>query len=1747
MSRTGSRIRSLVLPAAVLAATLATGCQKAEDTKTPAEIAGMAKPVTPEQRQQAARDVQALRAPLADTVARDYRPSGEDRDFYLDLAVLTSRPHRLAGFGELPQQRFAGAGSLFAARYVADRLRAMGVPYVLTQDVPVVMPVTTECRLFVDGKEITGETPAIYPARPNLVQASVTPKEGLEGETVYAGRGSVPEYGAADPNGKIVVVEFDCDLNWLNAFAFGARAVVFVGPRGGDGPASHAWQHVNFPANLPRFYLTAETADRLRLRTEARKLRIVAACEWKRLTGQNVIGIVRGTNPRPSGSVDQAVVLAAPLDSYSEVPELSAGARDAANCAALLQLADMFRKSPPHRDVIVCFFDAQAMRHTGARAFYGALYRSLDSEAKSLEKRLVRLQDELSYVQDMERVVRTQAELARQIRAGQKDKSTLGTLFTPEVMSLVSERRLDAAVKFLQEEAQNIDSDILDELRPLRILRADMESTVRQASRKGEKDKAQEAQKELDAVGPEIERLSALDMLWNKVVRDLYQKNLTVETRELYFDLVVAGSNILSARLAELNDAIAQAQQAQVLRNTIGPKQNTIVLHLSVNFGDARKTWTLLHGDDSGPLVNDREGYYGEAFKAVRESFAEVAAADFDERAVSLKFESRMFAPAHQVDSGAIARIFSLFNLSAVTAMDRLVRQGLPCDTRDALDAPTMLAQTRQAGALFRVLVDREGLDRPYPIKAPAKFVESDWSNGKAAGASVKRAGGGRAMADRPVRGAVVAALRGEGVGKWEASSVAIAPPGFEIPLWVMTDGNGTFDLAPYDPTGELRNLMLVAATFDRHAVARRGVNLADRSRGIVNEITSQQTLILKGAGGLSKFAVNLFKTHFKTVVGYGYDRRGIASVAMRALSTAKFREDRSLLCEWETLTTLYAPYDTRGLKLFNKEGLPLLGNAPTSEEYQGSGLSLEDCFEHPVTVSVGAHDLTTLNEYRLTMLQENRIPQDALQIYHTEAKGLIEDARGKSSLDALRGAEAAAAGIERRVYGPLIEVLNDLVTAVVLLLLLAIPFAFALERLLVGTPHIYRQIGWFALFFLVTFGILFLVNPAFKIAATPVIIFLAFAIILLSSLVIFIMVRKLQTEVKKMQGMASTVHSADVSRLSTMMAAVNMGISTMRRRPLRTFLTAVTVVLLTFTILTFASFGSSWGIRKTYEGPFISSNATPRILVRHQLWSPVGVGVFDTLRGQFAGTATVVPRYWVSSTATEAKQTVRDRPEEFVACDAAMSRAVPLAAAIGLDYRDIDPAVRRQYQLHELFHGDIELLKTDGVFLTRAVADELQLTSADVGKKKVIVCGKTLTFAGLLGDQFASIAMLEGSSIRPVDYQASGGGTSDSIAQQEADAQMPDVESAQFVRYAMDRVVILSPEAAYELGGRIRSITLYPEPGKESSIAQIADQAAAITALPTYVGTEGGVYRLIFKSLAKASGWRDLLIPVILGGLIIFATMLGSVSDREREIYTFSSLGLAPAHVAGLFFAEASVYAVVGGMGGYLLGQVVARAMAWLNTIYPQMSMPPMNYSSTNAIVTILIVMGTVLVSTIYPALKASRSANPGIQRSWQIPRPEGNLYDLVFPFTVSSYDITGVVSFLREHFENFSDASLGVFATTECHVCRQKDNDMLGFSASVALAPFDLGVTQRFALLSQASEIPGIDEVRILIHRESGAVGDWKRSNRVFINDLRKQLLIWRSLPHEVMDRYRQKTLEQWDALPHEQVTPESMGGQA
>jgi hypothetical protein len=45
---------------------------------------------------------------------------------------------------------------------------------------------------------------------------------------------------------------------------------------------------------------------------------------------------------------------------------------------------------------------------------------------------------------------------------------------------------------------------------------------------------------------------------------------------------------------------------------------------------------------------------------------------------------------------------------------------------------------------------------------------------------------------------------------------------------------------------------------------------------------------------------------------------------------------------------------------------------------------------------------------------------------------------------------------------------------------------------------------------------------------------------------------------------------------------------------------------------------------------------------------------------------------------------------------------------------------------------------------------------------------------------------------------------------------------------------------------------------------------------------------------------------------------------------------------------------------------------------------------------------------------------------------------------------------------------------------------------------------------------------DIRLTLTRLSGDIANWKRVNRRFLNILRKQFLIWRTLPQDQRERY-------------------------
>jgi hypothetical protein len=277
---------------------------------------------------------------------------------------------------------------------------------------------------------------------------------------------------------------------------------------------------------------------------------------------------------------------------------------------------------------------------------------------------------------------------------------------------------------------------------------------------------------------------------------------------------------------------------------------------------------------------------------------------------------------------------------------------------------------------------------------------------------------------------------------------------------------------------------------------------------------------------------------------------------------------------------------------------------------------------------------------------------------------------------------------------------------------------------------------------------------------------------------------------------------------------------------------------------------------------------------------------------------------------------------------------------------------------------------------------------------------------------------------------------------------------------------------------------------------------------------------------MTSFSGMSNLFIPILIAALIVLNTMLGAVYERVREISIYSAVGLAPVHVAFLFIAEACVYAIIGAVFGYLIGQTTA----WALVKWEILGGLTLNYSSMSTVTSTIIVMLVVLGSTIYPAIKASRMAVPDIERKWKLPEPDGDEWHFDLPFTVLGEEALGLNIFMRDYFEAHADESASDFYTDQVTFSRKQLEDggeEYSTSMMVWLAPYDLGVSQQINLIVAPAGGEEEDLYRIFlnIHRESGEIASWKRVNRRFLNLLRKQLLIWRTFNVEVRGEFHER----------------------
>jgi ABC-type antimicrobial peptide transport system permease subunit len=1659
---------------------------------------------------------------------RNVSPKHPAGRILLILCVLLSK--QLCAFGQIDQTQYrddleaiakepravGSIGYFHAASYIENQIRQLPNVELRRQQFPVMVPVTRSATLTLPNNPNFTAPQAVYPFWPAGIRLNATPAEGIKGRPIYVGRARYEEIRPAELKGQIAVVEASAGPYWDNAAYFGAKAILILGSPDTNN-AELRFHDLTVPVNLPRFYIPpGQLADALRSGSITQEVTLKAAVNWERKTAVNVYALIRARSLTPPRWEDKnppgALMISVPMDASGLVPDLVIGASHAAQTAGGLAMVRALSKEPLDRPVVVFFSGADSIAMLGTRKMFLAL-SDLPSDWDNELKELATKQAQITADQKRLREV---AGEPWKINAT-KDRKQIDRIVTLIETDLASE----------QDELFRLRREIAEQGTPPTNLQREQDLSRRQVSlnqlRYSFMQRPEALQGELSAqaklyVQRAIEQLEGAEGKTGLIAQFAERERELNERVSLYA--------WLSNRLGKTRSPDDRSNQNRLIE---------LLIALDLTDGGVRcgpMYWGRFLGLSNISQIQDYRDWLSRSERNFKEAKPGSEWWGSVQNLIDLEPLNAARTPASflcapSAVASELCQAWGVPGFSMVTLDDLRLRRDTPTDLLANLKVDKIVAQLE---AVQTVLW--HAWDDPKFIGQP----DLKWQRTGFTGQVVTTAAG-RPVPDLPQNNYLVT--------YWSVPDMTSKIPKVKPLPWTM---------------GVRRNEVVVTdaeGNYRIEGIARLGdPNLAWALAAEAFKVTPN-TGIITGATDLGRQAADIkfyidLKTDLEpwrcvvfpceeiTLCGI-YDPRFLQSlgelILLDARRNAEPQRFNAILAE-----RMFAGFVEPGARnhflfrygrvgnrliLINKDE-DLTSRAADRERTEGRGFSSEELKKIGPLALATSRDFWNLDDELLGDYRKAGVFSSLIDDLHGKAKDQISDARaaektndGAAMMKAANGAWANSA----RVYSASQDMANDVIRGAIFLLLLCVPFSFCMERLIVGTPNIYKQIaGAFTIFALMT-AALWSFHPAFKISSSPLIIILAFAIIFMSVSVMFVVYGKFDTELKRIQsgkviGLAGAGET-NFARASVLSSAILLGIANMRRRKFRTVLTSVTIILITFAVLCFTS---SSRYLDTTTLPTGTASTHPGLMLRQRGWRPMPIGVVDNIR-PLVGGKRVVERWWVSSFDP------KDQVNVIAQDPGGKPRTFAAQAMLGLSPGESEVSPELASVIGETKLAKLEKPDARIVFISKEVAQQLKVQEGS----HVRIGGIDLEVASIFdGDDFdRRVKMLSGDPIAPLRYQpgeldAGGRAMTDTAVESfDLDASGAGAEMGNVYEHLPSSQFVIVPASVAKLlpFGTLRSVAVraadgLPTEQSDTLVKSYADELSRRFAIAMFAGFSDGVRMVSASNLSSVSGAGQVAIPLAIAGLIIFNTMMGSIAERKREIHIYTSLGLAPMHVGALFVAEAMTYGLIGAVFGYVIGQGVGTALlhlGWLGNV-------TLNYSGTSAITTMGLILLIVLLSALVPARLASQLAAPSIERSWKVPLPKGDEILAIMPFTINKTAADGALAYLVEYFDAHREGSIGKFSAgdIETFAFTNEKGAGRGLKTIVWLTPFDLGVRQHLTLIIHPGEFPEIYEVQLILHRLSGDDRSWYRMNKTFLTEVRKQFLQWRSLSPQRMMAY-------------------------
>jgi len=576
--------------------------------------------------------------------------------------------------------------------------------------------------------------------------------------------------------------------------------------------------------------------------------------------------------------------------------------------------------------------------------------------------------------------------------------------------------------------------------------------------------------------------------------------------------------------------------------------------------------------------------------------------------------------------------------------------------------------------------------------------------------------------------------------------------------------------------------------------------------------------------------------------------------------------------------------------------------------------------------------------------------------------------------------------------------------------------------------------------------------------------------------------------------------HFAELSRSGLMLSSMNIGIENMKRRKFRSALSVLSISLIIFALVALSSITTS----PTFVVQLASStepSSYSGLIVRTSPVAPIHEGTFIVFKSALIDEATVVPRGFL------------------------YPPALPPSVAMvgGMPYIAFTPSMHTKiYGMLALSHEEPDVSGIDSILdsgnwfseddlfaviipdiVAESLSDELG-RKIDVGSN-ISLWGLTLRVIGIANStKLDTFFNPDGESIRPVDP------TSQSL-------ELPS-------RLDASRILIIP----YKLHSRISYLTPIANIGirvyNESRQEYLLKNFSLMLRHRVYVAQEGEPsMSVVSRQWYNVIGGQFLLVPTLIACACLLNLMLGMLYERAREIHIYNAIGMSPMHITMSFLTESFAYAVPSVFLGYLSGMIVTDLLIAVGQ-YPADLYP--NFSSLTILVVIALGLVTVVVSTIWPARLAARLAVPFGTRRWikRFKKPTEDIWHAPVPIiSETKEEVLGLLAFLREYF-TYSVERESMFDPVSMHVEEAINGDIqtVRLVAKIRQAPYDMGIESKLVFQATRKKRGMPFEYSLTMERIAGYAKTWRISCPIIVDEIRKQLLIWRSFSGDEQRKY-------------------------